>query len=340
MKSIYLLGALVLCGIFIIPGSVSAKSYSTAEAFARHQATVLPLTSCGNGNDFYDGGDDTDTIEYSGKRSEFYVTLHTDKSYTFKDLVACRADTDTVVNVEKFQFSSGTLNIKSLKPNKVEAVIVNETVAKSSSKNSFTLSGEASGSTGVFVALLPEEYRGPTDWHTIYTNDSYVAFTGDTIVNVSKKGKWKASFLGVPGGTYQVLVYDNSSNITSENHKLLGMRTVKLSAPTIVKFKANANKTITVGVGQTASDGGLEITLTSVAYSDGLTGVATAYLSLKPKGFDTSFYPTNPGTWVIPNGGSLYDHATPTGAVKIWLSEVSVPRNTASFKIIPVAPKG
>lgn len=340
MKSIHLLGALVLCSVFAIPSFASAKSYSTTEAFARHQATVLPLTSCGNGNDFYDGGDDTDTIEYSGKRSEFYVTLHADKSYTIKDLVACRADTDTVVNIEKFKFFDGTVNIKALKPNTVEAVVVNETSAKSSSKNSFTLSGEAPGSTTVFVALLPEKYRGPTDWHTIYTSDSYVAFTGDTVVKVSKKGKWKASFTGVPGGMYQVLVYDNSSSVASTNHKLLGIRTVKLSAPTTVKFKANANKTVTIGVGQTAFDGGLEIALTSVAYSNGLTGTATAYFKLTPKGFDTSFYPTNPGTWVVPNGGSLYDRAVSTGAVQIWLSEVSVPRNTATFKVIPVAPKG
>lgn len=100
--------------------AASAKNYSTTDALTRHQASVVPLSSCGNGNDFYDGGPDTDTLQYSGTRSEFHITLHLDKSYTFKDKVACRADTDTVINVELIQFSDGTLSLSKLKPDVTE----------------------------------------------------------------------------------------------------------------------------------------------------------------------------------------------------------------------------
>jgi|GEM_PF-3475550 len=118
----FLLSALQVI-VFALPtvaDAASAKTYSTTGALARHEASVRPLPSCGNGNDFYDGGADTDTLSYSGKRSDFYITQHLDKSYTLKDKIACRADTDTVINIERFEFADGVRTVSKLKPDLVE----------------------------------------------------------------------------------------------------------------------------------------------------------------------------------------------------------------------------
>lgn len=78
-----------------------AATLKNVEASLRGQSTQ----SCGNGNDYYDGGEGTDTLTYSGKRSEYVITKNIDGSFTVKDTVPCRADTDTVVNIELFKFS-------------------------------------------------------------------------------------------------------------------------------------------------------------------------------------------------------------------------------------------
>lgn len=105
--------------LLLIPASAEAgspKTYKTKKVVERHQRDIVPLPSCGNGNDFYDGGKGTDTIKYSGTRSEYKITKNLDKSFTVEDLVPCRADTDTVINIERFEFTDGTYTLSTLKP--------------------------------------------------------------------------------------------------------------------------------------------------------------------------------------------------------------------------------
>lgn len=99
--------------------SLSSVTYDNKVALKRHKKEILKLKQCGNGNDFYDGGEDFDTITYTGNREHFFITQHLDGSYTFKDLVPCGSDTDTVINIEQFVFNDGTYTVDSLKPDKI-----------------------------------------------------------------------------------------------------------------------------------------------------------------------------------------------------------------------------
>ncbi len=61
----------------------------------------------GSGNDTIDGGDRLDTVVYSGVRANYVVTLNeTTATYT---VVSATDGTDTVKNVERFQFSDGVV---------------------------------------------------------------------------------------------------------------------------------------------------------------------------------------------------------------------------------------
>ncbi|MES2931599.1 MAG: hypothetical protein V4682_02770 [Patescibacteria group bacterium] len=97
--------ALLVCA-FLLPG-------------LSHASTPVLATDkdeCGDGNDYLDGGPGTDTAVYSGKRAEYHVTKSAEKQFVIRDLVTCRNETDTVLNVEKFKFSDGTKTLKKLKP--------------------------------------------------------------------------------------------------------------------------------------------------------------------------------------------------------------------------------
>ena len=110
----------------------------TNSALKRHKSKILKLKQCGNGNDFYDGGADTDTITYLGNREQYFVTQHADGSFTFKDLIPCRADTDTVINIELFQFGSRLLTLENLHPDAVAATskkATSVTITSPKSKN-------------------------------------------------------------------------------------------------------------------------------------------------------------------------------------------------------------
>jgi Ca2+-binding RTX toxin-like protein len=66
----------------------------------------------GAGNDLVDGGADTDTAIYSGNRADYSVTLNADGSYSIADIRAGTPDgTDTVSNVELFQFANSTIPV-------------------------------------------------------------------------------------------------------------------------------------------------------------------------------------------------------------------------------------
>lgn len=62
-----------------------------------------------SGNDFIDGGTGTDTAIYGGKRSDYLFTKLA-SGFQIQDLRSGTPDgTDTVINVEKFQFSDGVV---------------------------------------------------------------------------------------------------------------------------------------------------------------------------------------------------------------------------------------
>jgi len=64
--------------------------------------------SGGAGNDSIDGGDDIDTVIFSGNRADYSIALN-DSTYTVIDNRVTTPDgTDTVTNVENFQFANGT----------------------------------------------------------------------------------------------------------------------------------------------------------------------------------------------------------------------------------------
>ncbi len=88
-----------------------------ARTCSQASAPTIPTnTSCGNGNDYYDGGDGIDTLTYTGKRSDFVITKNGNGSINVHDTVPCRAGTDTVVNVENFAFADGTYSFAQLFP--------------------------------------------------------------------------------------------------------------------------------------------------------------------------------------------------------------------------------
>ncbi|MEZ5841016.1 MAG: cadherin domain-containing protein [Hyphomicrobiales bacterium] len=65
----------------------------------------------GSGDDIIDGGTGTDTVRFTGARADYVITYDSATgTYTIADTVAGRDGTDTVVNVENFQFSDGTLS--------------------------------------------------------------------------------------------------------------------------------------------------------------------------------------------------------------------------------------
>ena len=62
------------------------------------------------GDDTVDGGVGTDTAVWSGTRDEYFVNDNGDGTYTIQDTISGRNGTDTVSNVENFQFDDGVFN--------------------------------------------------------------------------------------------------------------------------------------------------------------------------------------------------------------------------------------
>jgi hypothetical protein len=123
-------GVFVLFFLVVEAHSVYAvTNHPTEKALERHEAIVIDRAMCGNGNDFYDGGPDTDTLTYSGKRSDYTITLYPDNGYIVSDKGACVSDTDSVINIERFAFKDRTYTQKTLKPDYVMAKGANLMIA-------------------------------------------------------------------------------------------------------------------------------------------------------------------------------------------------------------------
>jgi Ca2+-binding RTX toxin-like protein len=69
----------------------------------------------GAGNDLIDGGADTDTAVYSGNRADYSIALNANGSYSVTGVRSGSADgSDTVLNVEIFQFADGTISVSEI----------------------------------------------------------------------------------------------------------------------------------------------------------------------------------------------------------------------------------
>jgi peptidoglycan hydrolase-like protein with peptidoglycan-binding domain len=105
---------------------------------------------------------------------------------------------------------------------------------------------------------------------------------------------------------------------------------------TDLNFVAGAQMPITLAVGQTATDGGIKITLTSVA-TNASSGGLVANMNITVSGYQTGFYSTEVGAKV---GGFSDPAVSTTQSVEITVSSVSLQGNSATLIINPGPPKG
>jgi len=203
-----------------------------------------------------------------------------------------------------------------------------------SQSNKFKLSGTAKDVDSIFVALVYPYTSQATDWHSAYTTGSYVAFTGDT-KNKVVGGKWIVDFEGIKSGNYEVRVYSSDDS----TQKLLATQPLTVSgSDSVVDFTAGSKKTITLGVGQAASDGGVTVTLNNVFLTDGLNGLPRASFIIQSNGLKAASYSGGPGDYLPDGGGGITDNESPTGRMRVKINSISQSMNTVTFTV--EAPKG
>lgn len=241
-------------------------------------------------------------------------------------------------NKENFYESAGAGTIGATSRARISEscnlVTITQQSVKSTS-NKFKLSGTAQGVNNVFVALVHPYTNEATDWHSTYRNGSYIAFTGDTITKVTK-GKWSAEFAGIRAGTYEARVYNNDDS----TQKLLATQPLEVSASERIAFKAGNRKEITLGVGQTATDGGVTVTLNDVFLTNGLYGTSRATFVIHSNGFDPGSYSGGIGDYVPEGGGGISDTKAKNGSMRIKIKSISQSMNTATFIVEAGKPKG
>jgi len=113
---------------------VSVAADADTPTLTANDATVVAESSGddtltgGAGNDIIDGGGGSDTAVFSGDRANYTVTDNGDGSFTVVDSVGGRDGTDTVSNVETFQFadsSNSSANVESFNvvPASVDTIV-------------------------------------------------------------------------------------------------------------------------------------------------------------------------------------------------------------------------
>ncbi len=71
----------------------------------------------GAGNDTIDGGSGTDTVTYAGNRSDYTITENSGVYTVLDNRTGSPEGTDTVNNIENFQFADGTIGIANISDN-------------------------------------------------------------------------------------------------------------------------------------------------------------------------------------------------------------------------------
>ncbi len=241
-------------------------------------------------------------------------------------------------NHENLYEASGSGTIGSASRAKISescnAVTIDQT-SVSSKLNSFVLSGTAENVSSIFVALVRPYSSSATDWHTVYTTGSYVAFTGDTVHKVVD-GKWEVTFTGIESGTYEARVYESSTSA----QKLLATQPLHVSAPESFDYTAGSKKTVTLGVGQEATDGGVTITLSDVFLTNGMTGSSRATFILQSEGYRAASYSGGVGDYVPQDGGGISDKEARNGSMRLKIKSISQQMNTVTFTVEAGEPKG
>ncbi|WP_170134856.1 cadherin domain-containing protein [Acuticoccus kandeliae] len=88
-----------------------AQDFRGSAAGDAYTGTIFDDTITGNGgDDSLDGGEGEDTAVFAGARSDYELTYNEDGTTTVVDLVSDRDGTDTLANIEKLQFSDGTID--------------------------------------------------------------------------------------------------------------------------------------------------------------------------------------------------------------------------------------
>jgi VCBS repeat-containing protein len=147
----------------------------------------------GEGNDTIDGGADSDTVIYSGDAIDYSVTDNEDGTYTITDMRAGSPDgTDTVTEVEFFQFADGTYS--------AGVLVAAPTFIDGSEAwdDGATANGGTVDSSGNIVDIKAVSYSGAPITYTLvdtdhlagnlYKADGTKLYAGDTLTQTEIDG--------------------------------------------------------------------------------------------------------------------------------------------------------
>ncbi|WP_147157458.1 calcium-binding protein, partial [Reyranella soli] len=164
----------------------------------------------GAGNDSIDGGADTDTAVYAGNRADYTVTGSA-ASLTIADGTADRDDTDSVTNVEFFQFADGTVaaaDLFKVPTISISTISGDDVVNAGERAAGFTISGTATDADGESA--------------TITIRDAFDSVVATFIVPVSG-GSWSAIVQGS--------LSDGSYTVTADVHDAAGVAAARATRP-------------------------------------------------------------------------------------------------------------
>lgn len=224
------------------------------------------------------------------------------------------ANAATIQNVSAALHGQPSVGVKTSDTQMASAAIDPSSLMVSTSKSTarVTISGTASGASHVRVSL--KGYEGGT-----------ATVTG---------GHWSATLRSsLPTGSYAIQVDERDSGAFLTSGTLVVHAAENNGS---VSFTAGSSKQITLGTGQMASDGSVQITLTGLGYLNG--NQPTAFFRIDGKGFLSSTYSAYAGQGFPENGG-ISDGTVAAGGISVMVTDVSVESGTATI-VVNVVAKG
>ena len=185
----------------IYAGDISTRSYGGTGDDTIHMGTANSQEATGGAGDdtIYGGGGNNDRVIFSGDRSDYEVTINDDGTYTVKDMRDGSPDgTDTIVDVEKFQFANGTINVADL----------TEDGLASAPTLTMSIGAETEGS----ALTLDTTTNGDDEYFHYNTTDDSV-ITGDGKDTVHIEGTYDGGNISTEAGDDVVVVDDTSSRL-------------------------------------------------------------------------------------------------------------------------------
>jgi hypothetical protein len=151
---------------------------------------------------------------------------------------------------------------------------------------------------------------------TVWTQELTSGGGGSTVVSLSSV---------LPTGNYTAQAYGSNGTVYATSAPY------HFTAPDLsFEVAINSSQSITLGMGQSASDEGIKITLASTATNS--SGAAVANVNFAVTGAQPGFCSTASGGTLC-GGGGFGDSASPTGGVSITVSSVSLQNNTVTVVI-------